>query len=192
MRCIETRFRWGSSYRPPEINYNMRCIETKISAIFCNENNDKLQHEMYWNWANWNMNRYPELDKLQHEMYWNRQQDSTSSRRVDKLQHEMYWNFVPKLLTSHQHEINYNMRCIETYYPTFPIRHPLTDKLQHEMYWNKFGISSVISCMVDKLQHEMYWNVTTQGTQLTTVQINYNMRCIETKRSWRSISWWYG
>ena len=149
MRCIETRFRWGSSYRPPEINYNMRCIETKISAIFCNENNDKLQHEMYWN--NFYKYKSTELykDKLQHEMYWN--QADTNGRKIvpaDKLQHEMYWNVA------------------YPYYGTVAVK----DKLQHEMYWNNFDAQA----------------------ELRDVGINYNMRCIETKRSWRSISWWYG
>ena len=75
------------------INYNMRCIETKIWPVHLLQRNfDKLQHEMYWN--SYPCPKVPQYnDKLQHEMYWNSIGEWQELQKRDKLQHEMYWNF---------------------------------------------------------------------------------------------------
>ena len=53
------------------INYNMRCIETLISRLPALQQQDKLQHEMYWNIICMMKILWKSIDKLQHEMYWN-------------------------------------------------------------------------------------------------------------------------
>ena len=54
-------------------------------------------------------------DKLQHEMYWNiLALMSGVVIKTDKLQHEMYWNVSVIVIDTVANLINYNMRCIET------------------------------------------------------------------------------
>ena len=145
-----------------QINYNMRCIETRQMENILSVYFDKLQHEMYWNAFTTLCAVILDNDKLQHEMYWNDVVLSEiSALYTDKLQHEMYWNEDPPPLLllvgkdKLQHEmywntvwprnnsiaslINYNMRCIETQCVVFSLN-PIIDKLQHEMYWNNISL----------------------------------------------------
>ena len=100
-------------------------------------------------------------------------------------------------------KINYNMRCIETWYIKVSDIIRVPDKLQHEMYWNDnvvdfdmtyitinynmrcietlMSFDEVDKLTEDKLQHEMYWNNATLFQNLKCLTINYNMRCIETR-----------
>ena len=115
--------------QPPAwmINYNMRCIETASHQDRTATNDDKLQHEMYWN--------YREIKPFK-------------SHSFDKLQHEMYWNYTCTSVKNNRIKINYNMRCIETTLSEIS-EVLMIDKLQHEMYWNNidttslYGISSI-------------------------------------------------
>ena len=47
MRCIETFIKLGFHFYEVQINYNMRCIETRLSLCCGSKCDDKLQHEMY-------------------------------------------------------------------------------------------------------------------------------------------------
>ena len=94
MRCIETKILKSINCYSLSINYNMRCIETSQILTDIGLFQDKLQHEMYWNGKGLFSCIFCVADKLQHEMYWN---------------DAMY--AVNKFIGG----INYNMRCIETY-----------------------------------------------------------------------------
>ena len=84
----------NNTHRSSLINYNMRCIETPVSAGGAvPADRDKLQHEMYWN-------------RCFKTTYW--------IQKTDKLQHEMYWNSSISITCRISCGINYNMRCIET------------------------------------------------------------------------------
>ena len=94
MRCIETGGLNGVFSGINVINYNMRCIETRN----LNKNNavliyDKLQHEMYWNFA-----CSPEMSPNR-KINYNMRCIETAEKHAIKEQIK---------------EINYNMRCIET------------------------------------------------------------------------------
>ena len=99
---------------------------------------------------------------------------------IDKLQHEMYWNICCDACHGMGGWINYNMRCIETFY-SHNSRRVYPDKLQHEMYWNIWTYHISEKLLADKLQHEMYWNPVTARSTEPAYMINYNMRCIETR-----------
>ena len=114
MRCIETKLDWSDEEWDWLINYNMRCIET-------------IEHDKH---------NFLCPDKLQHEMYWNEFiKHAKNVGKEDKLQHEMYWNSANSATSCGSPSINYNMRCIETYW--IALKNTIwLDKLQHEMYWN--------------------------------------------------------
>ena len=94
----------------------MRCIETAAGQTGRSGKYDKLQHEMYWNIGFFGSSSLTATDKLQHEMYWNKSAAKSAKLSYDKLQHEMYWNGLSVVFFTTIDLINYNMRCIETFF----------------------------------------------------------------------------
>ena len=136
MRCIETDIEKLLNRCELMINYNMRCIETHPTCTVRIEATDKLQHEMYWNCRQANINCV--IHKINYNM---RCIETTCNKKQvgvfeDKLQHEMYWNRGNRIQCG---DFNF-------------------DKLQHEMYWNLTVQDVELWLHPDKLQHEMYWN----------------------------------